>query len=127
MFHHYRLNQIVVIPTQEENILDLFSTNTHTLISSTEVIPAISDHDLVYIDTSLKAKTSNGPKKKIFSSCHGDCDGLRNEIKTLADDLDVMDHDDVDGVWRALKLHLSYVIDKFVLQNGYLTTHTIPL
>ncbi len=99
-------------PTQGKNILDLFITNTPTLISHTEVMPGISDHDMVYCDTSLKAKISNKPKRKIYLYKLGDRDGLRSEIKTFADEFDKMDHEDVNGMWTALKLHLNNVFDK---------------
>ena len=52
------LQQLVTEPiriteTTESN-LDLFFTNNSSLISNVEVIPGISDHEVVYIEASLR-------------------------------------------------------------------------
>jgi hypothetical protein len=46
-----------------EAILDLFLTNNGTLVNKVEVIPGISDHETVYIESSLRLKIKKPPRK----------------------------------------------------------------
>ena len=41
------LTQMVSEPTRENNILDLFLTNSPTLVDSVSVVPGIADHSAV--------------------------------------------------------------------------------
>ena len=47
--------QMVLEPTRNENVLDLFVTNRPSLINRLEVIPGLSDHKAVLINSSIKA------------------------------------------------------------------------
>ena len=51
------LTQTVREPTRDENILDPFSTNNETLITGCTLIPGISDHDAVLIESRLRPNT----------------------------------------------------------------------
>jgi hypothetical protein len=52
------LDQVVQEPTRvtetTANVLDLFFTNNSTLTNKVEVIPGISDHEAVFIESSLR-------------------------------------------------------------------------
>ena len=52
------LDQVVEEPTRtteySSSILDLFCTNNRTLINTVKIIPGISDHDAVFIESSLR-------------------------------------------------------------------------
>ena len=46
----HNLEQVVHIPTRQENTLDLFYINQPSLVQNTKTLPAlgISDHDIVF-------------------------------------------------------------------------------
>ena len=46
--HNFNLQQMVTTPTRQENLLDLFLTNTPSLAQNTETLPSLgtSDHDI---------------------------------------------------------------------------------
>ena len=46
------LAQIVGEPTRDTNILDLIATNQPSSFRRTEIIPGVSDHEIVYNDSS---------------------------------------------------------------------------
>ena len=60
----FNLSQMVRDPTRQGNILDLFLTTNHTLVSSVNVIPGLSDHNIVksLVDTK-PASTKKAPRK----------------------------------------------------------------
>jgi hypothetical protein len=51
-----------------EAILDLFLTNNATLVNKVEVIPGISDHEAVYIESSLRPDKIKKPPKKFCNT-----------------------------------------------------------
>ncbi|CAG2186733.1 unnamed protein product [Mytilus edulis] len=63
------LNQVVVEPTRTtdtcENILDLFFTNNSSLVNKVHVIPGISDHETVYIESSLRPIKTKLPPREV--------------------------------------------------------------
>ena len=48
------LIQLITEPTRGPNTLDLFITNNETLICKTQIIPGLSDHDIVYLEGDIK-------------------------------------------------------------------------
>jgi len=48
----YDFTQTVSTPFRNQNILDIFLTNRPSTVTSCEVIPGISDHEIVSISTS---------------------------------------------------------------------------
>ena len=50
------LQQLVTMPTRQENILDLFLTNTPSLVQNTETLSSLgtSDHDIVFHEVHIK-------------------------------------------------------------------------
>ena len=51
----HALSQLVHSPTRLNNILDLFITNLPALTKSVDVIPGISDHDIVLINSLVRS------------------------------------------------------------------------
>ena len=58
--------QMVRDPTRQGNTLDLFLTTNHILVNSVNIIPGMSDHDIVegVVDTK-PASTKKAPRKNI--------------------------------------------------------------
>ena len=50
----FNLTQMVTEPTRYENTLDLFLTNNPTLVSKVEIMPGLSNHDIVYSEVNIK-------------------------------------------------------------------------
>ena len=59
----FSMDKMQTKPTREENNLDLFFTNYPSLVNSCNVIPGISDHDVVVTDMELKPQYDK-PKRK---------------------------------------------------------------
>ena len=48
LIHDYNFTQVVLEPTRQDNILDLFLTTNPTLITEVKCSPGLGDHDLVF-------------------------------------------------------------------------------
>lgn len=81
---HY-LDQVVTEPTRItetcENILDLFFTNNSTLINRTEIIPGISDHETVLIESSRRPLKMKIPPREVYSYKKGNFEKNQNQPK----------------------------------------------
>ena len=53
-------------PTRNENNLDLFLTNNESFVKGTSIIPGISDHAIVIIDSIIRDKIAKAAKRKIY-------------------------------------------------------------
>ena len=66
---HY-LDQMITEPTRitktAANTLELFFTSNPTLINKVETIPGISDHEAVFIESSLRPMKVKIPPRKVF-------------------------------------------------------------
>lgn len=47
------LTQVIEQPTRNDNVLDLIVTNFPNQVSRTEIIPGLSDHDIVHVEFNL--------------------------------------------------------------------------
>jgi len=71
------------ITESSQSTLDLFFTNNSTLINKVEVITGISDHEVVYVESSLKPDKIKKPPRKIFLYNKADKQHLRQNITNI--------------------------------------------
>ena len=50
------LCQLIKTPTRNDNILDLMITNFHNQVPRTEILPGISEHDIVFLEFNIAPK-----------------------------------------------------------------------
>ena len=62
----YCFTQIVDFPTRGRNILDIFCTNRPAMINECFLIPGISDHEALYIQSYISIPSPSKIKKKIY-------------------------------------------------------------
>jgi hypothetical protein len=63
-----------------QSTLDLFLANNSTLIDKDEVIPGISDHEAVYVESSLRPHKTKKASRKILLYNKADKRHLRQNI-----------------------------------------------
>lgn len=59
-------SQLVDSPTRHNNILDIFATNRPSLVTKCEVVPGISDHEAVHVETQLKVVTVHSAPRQVL-------------------------------------------------------------
>ena len=99
--------QTVQTPTRNQNILDIFLTNRASTISSCEVIPGISDHEIVSISTTVAVSHNMKQERNIFLWHKANFDSINDYISDFAiasTFLDSHDHSDpIDTLWDEYK------------------------
>ena len=66
LFVTHGFRQLVDSPTRNNNILDIFATNRPSVIAECKVIPGISDHETVHIETQLSVMLTSETTRQIF-------------------------------------------------------------
>ena len=103
-----QLDQIVTEPTRGENILDLVFTNRPSLINKCKIRPVLSDHDAVYIESSVRPRKIKPVSRKIHLWKKADLDQLRASCLMMVEAFNnkFNTNSPVDQMWDFLKHHL---------------------
>ena len=78
---------MVSTPTRGENVLDLFLTSNHTLVKNTDVLPGISDHDLVLSEVSTKPVETRQPPRSTYLYKRADWEGFKTYKEKVKEDI----------------------------------------
>ncbi|XP_076443976.1 uncharacterized protein LOC143282261 [Babylonia areolata] len=104
------MEQVVQEPTRLENTLDLVLTNSPHLIPRVNVIPGLSDHDIVFCEFQTKVTLGRQPQRQIPLYQKANWDGMRSDMSDLHTKLLEADTDTlVEELWTTFKdsLHSS--------------------
>ena len=73
------MEQMIDFPTRGERTLDLIFTNHASLVDVCEGLPALSDHDVVFLDMYAKAQRQKPVRRKIYLWKRVDLESLRSD------------------------------------------------
>ena len=110
------LEQINKKPTRNHNILDLFLTNRPGLIIDYEIIPRLSDHDIVRVNNRIKTQICKKPKRVIYlwNKCNT-TDLHQAAIKFQTTFLTKYNiNSPVEDIWQFIKANLKELMVDFV-------------
>ena len=78
---------LVEEPTRGKNTLDLFATNAPSKIIKVEVLPGISDHDIVAIEVDISPKRRKQKPRKIHLYSKAQWSEFEEKVNELPDEL----------------------------------------
>jgi len=79
----YGLHQLVTSPTRGTNILDLFLTNDPSTVINIEMLPGISDYEIVSAVTSIVPRVLKLSKQKVYLYNKAHWDKIRSELESI--------------------------------------------
>lgn len=127
--HDYNLTQVVQDPTRENHVLDLFLTNNPSIVNRVSIIPGISDHDAVLIDTSTSARTKPQKPRKIHLFGRADWNGLKAHIQKLHETFTLSNKyvsDSVEELWNSFLSSLEEGVNNFIPSKWSSTKNKLP-
>ena len=80
------LQQIVNFPTRNNNTLDVVLTNRPSLVKQCVGMPGLSDHDIVFVETSSRALHHKPARHKILLWKHANFDDIQPKISNWTRD-----------------------------------------
>ena len=111
----FNLSQMVSEPTRQSNILDLFLITNHTLMNSFNVIPGLSDHNIVKSLVDTKPASANKAPRKVHLYRKADWVSLRAYMIELCNSC-VLSYEgkSVEYLWFEFNEALNTGIQKFI-------------
>ena len=126
--HDRNLHQVVSNPTREDNILDLFFTNVPTLVQNVNILPGISDHNIVFVKVLTSSQRINQPRRKIYLYKKGNFEqiykDLTNYAKSATDN--VYDISTVNDLWLGFKQALTFAMDRHIPSKMFRPSNSLP-
>ena len=84
-------------------------------MTSIDTVPGISDHDIVVVDTKIKARLTKKPRRLVKQWSKADWDTIRKETTTFRDKfLSEYQERDVDTNYNDFQQHVEDMLDKHV-------------
>ena len=112
IMQHHPLVQMQKQPTRNGSNLDLFLTNNESLVKSTSIIPGISDHDIVIIDSIIRPKIAKAAKRKIYKWYSVYCIEINENLSQFNQTfLELAANRTVEENWQELKHHINKLIN----------------
>jgi len=113
------LDQVVSAPTRitenTRNILDLFFTNNTTLVNKCEVIPGISDHEAVFIESSLRPMRVKVPARKVFKYRKANFGVISDELASHYNTFkESARESNVNEIWKTFETKLKQLMEKHI-------------
>ena len=112
------LDQLVIEPTRitedTENTLDLFFSNK-TLVNRVQVIPGISDHETVNIESSLRPAKAITPPRRVNCYKKADFDALKKELREAKEEFEMMAQtSSAEELWTNFRRLTSTLMKKYI-------------
>jgi hypothetical protein len=109
-------------------MLDLCFSSNPTLVKNTHVIPGISDHDILVVDSDLKAQSKTSRPRKIYQYKKGDMEGLSAHLAQASDSfLDrVPASHSLEDNWAYFKNTITSAMDKYIPHKMSKKRHNLP-
>ena len=113
------LDQVVFEPTRitedTSNILDLFFTSNQSLVNRVDVIPGISDHEVVYVESSLRPSRAATPPRKVFCYNKADFDSLKMELKRVKEEFVSLEPTSTtQALWNKFRSTVTDLMKKYI-------------
>ena len=111
MMHDFALEQMVKEPTRDNNILDLFLTNTPNLVQSTKTLPpplGQGDHDIVHHELKITLGRNRQKPRPVKLYKKTDWDGFRSAMEDYQSDyFKTSSNMPVNSKWNLFKTTLN--------------------
>ena len=124
----YDLSQMVLNPTRLNNTLDLFLTNFPNLINNVQIVPGLSDHDVVVIQSKMRTPTLKQASRKIPLYNKANWEAIRNDLQSLEGVIrDLTSKDtNIDKLWEIFRDSILHTIDKHIPHKTSRKRCTLP-
>jgi len=127
ILNDFGLTQIVTEPTRFGNILDLIITNRPNQVHRTQILPGISDHNVVYTEFDVNPMRKKQTARKIPLLNKADWEGFKQFTGGLLYEMQSLgDFTSVEELWLLFKCKIQEGINKFIPFKNAKTKESCP-
>ena len=114
ILNDHGLCQIVEEPTRGSNILDLIVTNYPASFRRTEIIPGVSDHDIVFTEVNILPVKHRQKPRTIPLYREAKWDNAKQDLNNIHQCITKMDEENqsVESMWNIFQTKLQESIQK---------------
>ena len=116
IFNDISCEQMVNFLTRIDNILDVFCTNSPSLVDKCVPIPGLSDHDIVLTDTNVLPTPQKPVKRKLYLWKRADKQSVSDDLKQFAEEFVYANTTEtqVRTLWTTFKQKCIESVNKYV-------------
>ena len=102
-------SQVVEEPTRGTNILDLIATNQPSSFGRTEIIPGVSDHEIVYTEIDIVPTRQQQKPRQIPLYRKAKWDNVISDVKAIYNEIMNMKNigESVNSMWIYFQTNLD--------------------
>ena len=106
---NFNLEQIVKIPTRNDNVLDLSLSNQPGKVHTTKTLPSLgsSDHDIVFHEISMPIGRPLQPKRNIKLFGKANWEQFKADINLFNETFQQKDESDTNSLWNSFKSEID--------------------
>ena len=124
-------SQLVHEPTRRQgethNTLDLVLSNNKNIVRNVQVVPGISNHDIVLFTVNTTCKMKKNIKRKIYFRKKADTNRIKEELKKLADSVNLnSESKTVDEKWNEFELGVHRIMDDHIPHKMSSSRYNLP-
>ena len=113
------VDQLVLEPTRitedTVNTLDLFFSNNKSLVNRVEVIPGISEHETVYVESSFCPAKIITPPRQVNCYRKADFGSLKEELRQAKEDLiNMAEISSAEQLWAKIRTLTTELMRKYI-------------
>ena len=111
-----QLTQVHTCSTREGKLSDLVFTTNLTVVTNSNSVPGISDHDVVVTDFDVSVEHQNKRRRKIYQFAHADWDSLNADFSSLSDEVKTQyaSGSNTESLWTTFNNLLIQYVDKHI-------------
>ena len=111
----YGLTQVIDQPNRGDNTLDLLVMNNPTLVNRTEILPEISDHNIVFTETDIIPKKYTQTLHKLPIYRKANWEGIEMELIRIREYINTNRETlTANELWNKLKAVLNEAVESHV-------------
>ena len=131
MIDEHDLKQLVESPTRRQgntqNILDLVSTNNARIVSGIEVVPGISDHELVLFSVKISCRKKRNVKRKVYIKRKANCSRIKEMLIEFSDSfMENLREFSVDEMWDTFERSIRSIMDACIPHKMTSSRYNLP-
>ena len=115
ILNDFSFSQVVREPTRCDNIIDLFLTTNSSPVNSVNILPGLSDHNIIKSEVSVKPKVIKQKPRKVHLYNRANWESFRSFMASFSSNfIPDLTNKTVEQAWSLFKSTLHEGINKFI-------------
>ena len=83
-------------------------------MNKVEILPGISDHEIVYIESNLKPRQIKKPPRKVFQYKKANTDDIKRRLNEIDLEKQIKENTSIDNLWNYFKCEVLDIMNSHI-------------